>query len=703
VFARRASALLLLLGSVLLFVGILAGYLNVQVLDGNRFAEHVDTIRRDPAVASQVGQAITDRVLQADPDLIALRPLIEAVATSLASSETFTPVVTATARQVHEFFTDRNPGQFTVRLADIGTIVGGVLSSVAPTAAHRIPRGLDVVLAEVGDQTVADTTIRWTRWVGLLAWVLPVLAFMSFAGAVALARDRFRTAARSGWCVAVVGGAVALVWWTGTVVASAQDTSSLRGALLAASWHAFGGPLIWVAAVTVVAGALLVAAASGAIPKLDPVPLGSRVWAALTRSPVTTRARLLRAVVLVAAGIACIAQPQAVLRLLVLVVGWLLLLTGAGELAAAVGVRRRLGASEPGEAGARSGRTWVPVTVGVVGAMLLLGLLVVQAVPGSTTVGSVGGLTSPLNACNGSMSLCTRPYDDVAFPATHNSMAAADEPSWFIPEQPTGIVGQLDAGIRAFLIDTWYGQRTDQRGRVATAQRSYADALAETAATFGPQVVRSAERLRASFTGRRGPVRPYLCHGLCEIGATAWEPVMHRVQAWLQANPREVLTFVIQDTVTPDDTVAVFREAGLLPYVYTPQRGAPWPTLGQMIASGHRVVVMMERHDGGSSAPWLMPAFQWMQDTPYKNPTLDDLTCDLNRGSSDDPLFMINNWLSGFTSLVSNARRANAYPQLKPYAERCEQERGQIPNFVAVNYYNEGSLFRVVDQLNGIR
>jgi endonuclease YncB( thermonuclease family) len=39
---------------------------------------------------------------------------------------------------------------------------------------------------------------------------------------------------------------------------------------------------------------------------------------------------------------------------------------------------------------------------------------------------------------------------------------------------------------------------------------------------------------------------------------------------------------------------------------------------------------------------------------------------------------------------------------LLPRAVQCEQERGQIPNFVAVNYVADGDTFAVVDELNGV-
>ena len=33
---------------------------------------------------------------------------------------------------------------------------------------------------------------------------------------------------------------------------------------------------------------------------------------------------------------------------------------------------------------------------------------------------------------------------------------------------------------------------------------------------------------------------------------------------------------------------------------------------------------------------------------------------------------------------------------------QCAQERGKMPNFIAVNFYGQGDLMRVVDALNGV-
>lgn len=102
----------------------------------------------------------------------------------------------------------------------------------------------------------------------------------------------------------------------------------------------------------------------------------------------------------------------------------------------------------------------------------------------------------PQAACNGHAELCDRAYDDVAFAATHNSMSAASERGWLFPEQPDGIVAQLDHGIRVLLVDSWCGQSTDRRGIVATAENQRREAFEQAKAELGAAPVRAALRSR---------------------------------------------------------------------------------------------------------------------------------------------------------------------------------------------------------------
>ena len=56
--------------------------------------------------------------------------------------------------------------------------------------------------------------------------------------------------------------------------------------------------------------------------------------------------------------------------------------------------------------------------------------------------------------------------DEVVLPGAHNAMASADVPGWMFPNHVHGIPDQLQAGIRALLIDVYGG--TPVEGRIKT-------------------------------------------------------------------------------------------------------------------------------------------------------------------------------------------------------------------------------------------
>ena len=173
--------------------------------------------------------------------------------------------------------------------------------------------------------------------------------------------------------------------------------------------------------------------------------------------------------------------------------------------------------------------------------------------------------------------------------------------------------------------------------------------------------------------------------------------MLGELRGWMAANPDEVVTLFIEDHVDAGLIAADVEAAGLLPAGLRAAPGEPWPTLGEMIRSGERLVVMLEEGDGGDEAPWLVNGFEHTQDTPYTFPTVDSFSCDPNRGPADAPLLLLNHWLSGFTSLVTDAQLVNDRDVLLPERSSAQAERGTIPNFVAVNYVAIGDVYDVVD------
>jgi hypothetical protein len=302
------------------------------------------------------------------------------------------------------------------------------------------------------------------------------------------------------------------------------------------------------------------------------------------------------------------------------------------------------------------------------------------------------------DACNGAPSLCARRLDEVVFPGTHNAMSAADVPHWMFPQQERGIAAQLDDGIRALLLDVHYGIPVE--GRVKTdLQPGSREKFEKAVGKEGlDAAMRIRDRLAGKEEGRRGL---YLCHGFCELGAVPLGGVLEQVHEFLVQNPNEVLVVVVEDYVTPEDLAATFAESGLDGLVYRGPAGPPWPTLREMIDARERVVVLTE--SGRPGVPWMHPAFQLMQETPYHFTKPSELACTPNRGGTAGSLFLMNNWIDTTPApKPSNAAIVNAYAALLGRARACEAERGKRPTVIAVDFYRTGALFQVARALNGV-
>ena len=101
---RRAwSVALGVLAAVLLLLAVLTLYANRVLFDSDQFANHVGAAVEEPAVKDEIGRRVTDGIVDAQPDLVAVRPVIEGVASGWSPPAPSTtccapPSATSTAR-----------------------------------------------------------------------------------------------------------------------------------------------------------------------------------------------------------------------------------------------------------------------------------------------------------------------------------------------------------------------------------------------------------------------------------------------------------------------------------------------------------------------------------------------------------------------------------------------------------------------------
>ncbi len=152
-------------------------------------------------------------------------------------------------------------------------------------------------------------------------------------------------------------------------------------------------------------------------------------------------------------------------------------------------------------------------------------------------------------SCNGAPALCGRRYSDVTYVGAHDSAFVGLLPT---DNQFTSVAAQLGQGVRF---------------------------------------------LQAQSHSKKNNIE--LCHTTCaEKDAGTLTTYLAPIKSFLDANPNEVITLLLTnpDNVAVTQFDAVFQAVGLAPYAFAPAGTLAldqWPTLGEMIASGKRLVVFM--------------------------------------------------------------------------------------------------------------
>ena len=678
-----------------------------MIFDARTFGARAALSLGDPRVAGYVAERIADEAIAQRRDLMAYRPLLVGTARTIVSSEPFRAGFRRAAQSAHAALFSQSAERLALSVPDLGVLVRSALAH-DPALAARIPASLrgSVLVQPTGRGARAVIGLvklghRFRRN-AILAIGLGVLLLLL---GIALPRDRRRALLNGGAALATV----ALVLFFLPPLARTALTASMASAelrpVVAGVWDAFAGGLRLWALVLAGIGIVLGSAASSYASHVEIEQVGRRVWRRLREPARTWQGEILRAIVLTGLGLLAAFRPTATLQGLMVIAGALLAFEGLRELFMLVPPRLREAASHAEEVLAEA-RKEVAHGEG-------LRVLVRHALVGLLAVGLIAAaiffMRSPAalpetpaftDACNGDRALCDRRLDEVVFPAAHNSMSAAEFDGWMFPNQELGSVSLLDHGIRALLFDVHYG--TPIGGRVKTDLEAEAASAAKFDKAVGKEAVDAAMRIRDRMTGPpSGPRAAYLCHGFCELGAVPLATMLEGVRDFLVQNPGEVLVFVIEDYVTPAEIEGAFRRSGLDRFVYRGGVTAPFPTLREMIDSDQRLVVFGENDTTGVS--WYHPAFQTIQETPYTFHTLEELSCRPNRGVTTAPLFQINHWIETTpTPRPSNAAIVNAHDFLLARAQKCQKERGKLPNILAVDFAMTGDVVAVAAEMNGL-
>ncbi|HEU0024241.1 MAG TPA: hypothetical protein VFQ12_06400 [Thermoleophilaceae bacterium] len=702
---RIAARVLVALASAVMVLALVAGYARRAAVGSDQFANRATAALRDDSVRSLIAERITDDVVLAKKaDLLAARPIIESVASTVVGSAAFTDLFRAAVRDAHRAVFDRDKDTVTVTVADVGTVLAAALEQLRPELASKVDATGRVSLVTRDLGSLSGDLARLADRVRAAALLLLVLSLGLVGGALGISPDRRRTVVELG-IGAAVGGILLVVAYgvvRGTAVEHVDGPEAQAAA--GAVWDAFLSDLRTAALILAGSGAVVAAAGASLIKPVDVAAPARRAIRRLATEPTRPALRVLRGTCLIALGLIVVVEREAVVQLVLTAFGVYLVYEGVAAVLRLVYQPPEPSAERPPRR--VSGRFPLPgrrLAIPVIAATVIVAAV--------TTFVGTGGTTTAAPAagpCNGAETLCDRPLDQVALPATHNSMSVP-LPGWYSAVQERPIGHQLADGVRGLLIDTHYADRLSN-GRLRTYFGS-PEELRRQAAQDGVNAdavdaaLRIRERLGFSGEGERGM---YLCHTFCELGATPLASVLDDLHDFLVAHPDEVVVVINQDYVTPEDFVSAVEDAGLGDLVDRGPVEGTWRTLRQMIDDDQRIVFLAE-NDAGAAA-WYRLAYRAItEETPYAFSKVSQLTeppelpasCEPNRGPEGAPMFLVNHWITTDPlPLPSHADKVNDYDALLRRLRECQRIREHLPNLVAVNFYRRGDLFRVVDKLN---
>ncbi|KAI8326154.1 PLC-like phosphodiesterase [Martensiomyces pterosporus] len=308
--------------------------------------------------------------------------------------------------------------------------------------------------------------------------------------------------------------------------------------------------------------------------------------------------------------------------------------------------------------------------------------------------------------CNGHAELCDRTYNKVSFACTHNAYSYPPPIGLPVLNQERTIQQQLDDGIRAFMLDVVKPSELSGFWNKVEAWFHYV------------------------FLGKKDTINDvHLCHQSCDlIDKGTLLDTLNTFASFLEAHPREVVTFIIENVsgFKPNDLQPSFAAAGLEKYAYIPEfqpnsqhQNYTWPTLAQLIDKNQRLVVFIDTNADPSQVAYILPEWEYVVEIPYANINpVKEFPCNQDRPRDGVPrdLLVMNHFVYNRLTIGDENIDSPIYPSqikehgynslqsLNTHLHTCKKAWGdRVMNFVTLDYYDIGnsSIFKLVDQING--
>lgn len=371
-------------------------------------------------------------------------------------------------------------------------------------------------------------------------------------------------------------------------------------------------------------------------------------------------------------------------------------------------------------------------------------------------------------------------FDQVSFLMAHNAFNNIEEGVKLAAQQYWSVPNQLNHGVRGFMLDTYYDYPNttfadlqvlldtinDQKKKIDDIQRDIDsknnkikklkkdikkkpwEAVHKGAEITGLGIaIGSLEAskgvLKVSLAAsedvwnkNKRDKQILMCHGSCRYkdvilqrgGSGVVKSLQETLQDifnWLKANPQEIVTLDLQNSVPNDTLKSFFLSRPEVALIFTPadfKRYSPtefaaqrWPTLDWLRQNNKRLIIFNEDHSNSRPTNYDDPFFylwEWCIESQYSTTDFGaackQRTESQARASGPQRNLYIQNFFQAHgifddTKLGQIYGSINTYDNLKKLITTCQIQgvpAGKRPNFLALDFLNYGDGIRIINEIN---
>lgn len=253
------SKILLVLAIFSLTFGVIAGILDNNLLNGPRFADHVESVSKDPAVVAQLSVSLADVVIEKSPIIGLFRPVVERVASQILASDALREPIRYSALELSSALVSGQPIE--LDLTDAANTAINEINMLAPQL------GLEPISEFILEPPAGSTlaTVNKLQPVlkssNFLSQVLPVVAFICFLSVILLATNTRKGIASVAKSITasgvIIAGLSGIIW----AVLKTFDNNPNIDIYLLAIWNQFQATFWIAAALLLIIGLVMLIAA----------------------------------------------------------------------------------------------------------------------------------------------------------------------------------------------------------------------------------------------------------------------------------------------------------------------------------------------------------------------------------------------------------------------------------------------------------